>query len=121
MADVIDYSNVSLTGNNLYFVLRTTDGRAVVASTGALQKLAAGNWGTYAIAATEVAGSGIFQAAVPTGIPLEMYIIEVRQRVGGSPAVGDTQPVEPQLKLWTRDRWVSTELTLPPWSAGYGT
>lgn len=48
------------------------------------------NWGTYAVTVTEQGATGLYVAALPTGITAEgIYLVEYQRRIGGSPAVSD--------------------------------
>lgn len=74
------------TGKTLYSVVRNPtglvwDGSSLVAYNQA-------NWSQYDIAMTEQAGSGYYTGPFPA-VAAGVYAVEVRERAGGSPAVGD--------------------------------
>lgn len=57
------------------------------------------NWSSYSLAMTEQTSSGYYSIAFPSAITAGKYSFSIYQRVGGSPAAGDT-PFGSDMILW---------------------
>lgn len=76
-----------VTGRNLYAVIRSAVGTVWNGTTFVTYNGA--NWTTYAVALTEQGTSGYYVGTFPT-VASGVYNLEVRDRLGGSPATTDT-------------------------------
>lgn len=73
-------------GRTLYAVIRSAVGQVWNGS--AFETYTGGNWATYAVSLTEQGTSGYYAGTFPT-TSAGVYLIEVRDRSGGSPATTD--------------------------------
>ena len=77
------------TGVVCYVVVQNASGQYWRTDSSAFETFNASNWTLYAITLTETGVTGSFLGNFPAAAA-GIYRIEARQRVGGSPAVGDT-------------------------------
>lgn len=86
MAGEIQTDQPSLTGTTLYALVFNASGLVWNGTTFATP--VAGSWATYAVALTEITGTGLFRGDFPAA-PAGTYFVSARRRVGGSPAASD--------------------------------
>lgn len=79
-------------GATLYVILlNSVTGQVWNAVDEAWEDYNSANWAEYAVALTELTGSGLYTAAFPTGIADDVLTVAgFYQQAGGSPTLGDT-------------------------------
>lgn len=78
-----------VTGKNVYVVIRNMFGQVWNTAGSAFETFAAANYTDYDVALTEQGATGFYAGDFPTAIVAGVYTIDVRERAGASPAVGD--------------------------------
>lgn len=91
---------VAATGLTMYVVIRTNAGQPYSTVTPAFETYTPANYVNYAVALTEQGVTGYYLGSVPSGIAAQLLNLDVRKRVGGTPAVSDT-PVSSGSVPWT--------------------
>ncbi|HEY3328886.1 MAG TPA: hypothetical protein VGK19_02605 [Capsulimonadaceae bacterium] len=86
MANEIVYFNE--VGASLYAVIVNNAAEAWTGS--GFEAPTAEDWGSYAVAVTQQADTGIYAGSFPTGIAAGTYTVAVYQSADGTPDVSDT-------------------------------
>ncbi len=102
--------DVSVAGLNVYTLLTLGNQRYNTLST-SFETHVDGNWTDYDIVMTELGGSGSYAGDMPA-VAAGVYGIAVRQRIGGSPAMGD-----PHLGAENAE-WNGTTIIIPEDAGG---
>ena len=82
-------ASVGTTGLTLYAVLRNANALCYYITGSTFEAYNASHYSAYAITLTEQGSTGYYAGTMPT-VALGLYNIDVRQQVGGSPAISDT-------------------------------
>ena len=90
MADEISIWGLP-TGMSLYCLTKSTGKTVALASNGTTETLTPSRWTLYKIGLTEITGTGIYFASLPTGMSTAThYDFPTYQQLGGSAAITDT-------------------------------